>query len=107
MKNEKSAGRTYVCLGGGFFLRYMYFDLNEGEGYVADSLFYKRKIRVKFKDEMIRDGDKYRAIFCRIRKKDKAAFEEALEEIGTKMSLLGHNDYDGYCARTLAEIGEA
>ena len=83
MKNDKSLGRTYLSLGGRFFLHYIYFDLN------------------------VRDGDKYRAIFCRIRKKDKAAFEEALEEIRTKMSLLGHNDYDGYCVKTLAEIDEA
>lgn len=107
MKNDKSLGRTYLSLGGRFFLHYMYFDLNVNDSYVADSLFYKRKIPVKYKDEMVRDGDKYRAIFCRIRKKDKAAFEEALEEIRTKMSLLGHNDYDGYCVKTLAEIDEA
>ena len=107
MKNENSVGSNYVYLGGHFFLHYMYFDLDTDGNYVADSLFYKRKIPVKFKDEMNRAGDKYRAIFCRIRKKDKAAFEEALEEMRTKMSLLGHNDYDDYCQKILKEMDEA
>lgn len=107
MKKENRTGRNYVCLGGQLRLYYMYFDLNVNEGYIADSLFYKRNIPVKFKDEMIRDGDKYRAIFCRIRKKDRNAFEDALEEIRTKMSLLGHNDYEDYCRKTFAELNMA
>ena len=107
MKNEQNDGRNYLFLGGRFFLRYMYFDLDTNENYIADSLFYKRKISVKFEKEMNRKGEKYRAIFCRIRKKDKAAFEEALEEIRTKMSLLGHNDYDGFCQQMLKKLEEA
>ena len=98
---------NYIFFGGLLFLRYAYVDLDADSGYVADSLFFRRKIHVKFLDEMVRDGDKYRVIFCRIRKKDKKPFEEALAEIRTKMSLLGHNDYDDYCNRMMKEIGKA
>ena len=35
---------------------------------------------------MVRDGDKYRVIFCKIRKKYKAQFEKALEELENKMN---------------------
>lgn len=107
MKNEKNGMKNYICFDGLFFLSYMYFDLNTDSSYVADSLFYRRKIPVKYKDEMVRDGDKYRAVFCRIRRKYRDAFEEALGELSTKMSLLGHNDYDEYCGKTIAEISKA
>jgi len=104
MKKEKPGGRNYLFFGGLFRLKYAYIDLNTDRDYVADSLFYKRNIHVRFIDEMVRDGDKYRIIFCKIQKKYKKAFEEALEEIRTKMSLLGHNDYDEYCDRLMAEL---
>lgn len=95
---------NYLFFGGLFSLRYAYVDLNVDSGYVADSLFYRRKIRVWFLNEAVRDGDKYRLIFCRIRKKDKQRFEEALSEIRTKMALLGHNDYDDYCDELMRRI---
>lgn len=107
MKKENAAGRHYVCLGGWIRLYYMYVDLNVDQDYVADSLFYKRRIHVKFTDEMCRDGDKYRPIFCKIRKKDRKTFEEALEEIPVKMSLLGHNDYEDYCRKLMDELDNA
>ena len=107
MKNENKPGRHYVYFGGLLNLKYMYMDLNVDQDYVADSLFCKRGIHVKFGEEMCRDGDKYRAVFCRIRKKDRQAFEEALEEIPVKMSLLGHNDYEDYCRKLMDELDNA
>lgn len=99
--------KHYISLGGKFYAHYMYFDLNVEKNYVADSLFYKREIPVKFKDEMVRDGDKYRAIFCKVKRKYKDKFEEALKELPTKMSLLGYNDYEEYCQNILKEMDEA
>ena len=96
---------TFVKFGGKINLKYMYFDLNVNSGYLADSLFYKRKIPVKFKDEMVREGDKYRAIFCAVHRKYQKDFEEALEELKMKMCLFGNNDYDEYCENVLNELG--
>ena len=97
---------NYHSFDGLFFRNYMYVDLNVDSGYAADSLFYKRKIPVKFKDEMVREGDKYRVIFCRIPKKFRQAFEEAMEELKTKMCLLGYNDYEEYCESLMKELEE-
>ena len=88
---------NYLSFGGLFSLRYAYVDLNTNENYAADSLFYKRKIPVKFGDEMSRDGDRYRVVFCKVHKKYRKPFEEALEELKTKMNLLGYTDYEDYC----------
>ena len=97
---------NYLSFGGLLFLRYAYVDLNVNSGYVADSLFYKRKIPVWVLDEAAKGGEKYRIIRCRILRKDKRQFEAALAEIPTKMSLLGHNDYDDYCDQLTKRINK-
>ena len=107
MKKEDSFGANYVRLGGILYLHYMYVDLNVEKDYVADSLFARRQLPVKFGDEMCRDGDKYRAIFCKVNRKHQKAFEEALDEIRNKMSLLGHNDYEDYCAGLFKKLADA
>ena len=98
---------NYYSFGGLISLRYAYVDLNVNENYVADSLFLKRCIPVKFKTEMKREGDKYRVIFCSISKKYQKPFEEALEELKTKMLLLGHTDYEEYCEQLERELDSA
>ena len=102
---ENKSSWNFLFFGGLFRLGYAYVDLNRDKDYAADSLFYKRKIPVRFQDEMARDGDPYRIIFCRIPRKFRKLFEEALEELKTKMSLLGHNDYEDYCRNLMKEIG--
>ena len=97
---------TYTFNEGLFSISYMYFDLFKDGIYLADSIFYKRQIPIKFKDELERDGDKYRVIFCKIKKRYKKQMEEALNEIPHKMELLGHNDYVEYCESVLKEIEE-
>ena len=100
---------NYICFGKKFnplYVYYMYIDVNRDHDYIADSLFYKRKIPVHFKDEMVRDEDKYRIIFCKIRKKYRKQFEDALEELKNKMHLLGYTDYEEYCERLMVEIAE-
>lgn len=98
--------KHYLCLGGRFNIRYLYFDLNVDEDYVADSLFYKRDIPVKFKTELAKDGDKYRAIFCKVKRKYSKDFEEALQELKNKMALLGHLDYEEYCLNVINQLFE-
>ena len=98
---------NYWCFGTKFNkISYMYVDLNVNSDYLADSLFYKREMPVQFKDEMVRDGDKYRMIFCKVRKKDKEKFEEAMKELVNKMNLLGHTDYLDYCLDLRKELDE-
>ena len=94
---------NYLYLGRSLFgLQYIYVDICLDSGYVADSLFFRHKVPVKYGSEMSREGQKFRLIFCRIRRKHRTEFEKALGEISNKMSLLGHNDYDAFC-ETLME----
>jgi hypothetical protein len=92
---------NYILFGGLLNLHYAYIDTND---YLADSLFYKRKIPVRFKEEMVRNDTKYKVVFCKIQKKYKKPFEEALEELTTKMCLFGHNDYEEFCKGLINEI---
>jgi len=107
VKTKNLSDRNFLRLGGIFRAGYAYVDLLDNDHYVADSLFFRRKIPVKFGDEMAKDGDKYRLVFCKIRRKDIESFEEALAEIRNKMSLLGHNDYDDYCRQLMAVLEKA
>ena len=95
---------NYIPVGGLLFQRYAYVDLNVDENYVADSLFYRHRIPVRFTGEMVRDRDKYRIIICAVRKKHRLAFEKAMEELKTKMNLLGHTDYEDYCETLMKEL---
>ena len=96
--------KPYLCFGGLFRLRYLYIDIDTNTNYVADSLFYQRKIPVKFLDEWARKDDKYRIVFCSIKKKYQKQFEEALDQIENKMLLLGYNDYGEYYHKLIPHI---
>ena len=96
--------KNFLFLGGHFRLQYAYLDLYNGPGFVADSLFYRRKIPVEFRGEMVKEGVKYCFVRCRIKRKYRQLFEEALAEISCKMSLLGHNDYDAFCEELIGGV---
>ena len=87
---------NYLFMGKGLlYLHYAYVELESG--YLADSLFYRHKIPVKYRGEMVKDGEKYKVMLCKIKKKYQKEFEKALDEIPNKMSLFGHNDYEDFC----------
>ena len=93
--------RYFVRLGGFFRAKYGYFDVYNGDRYAADSLFYKRKIPVKFKGEWVNDDIKYVFVLCSVKRKDIVRFEEALREIPNKMLLSGYTDYEEWCGNFL------
>ena len=94
---------NYICFNGLFSLHYAYID---SHNYLADSLFNKRDIPVKFGDEMVRQGDKYRIIFCKVKKKYKEQFEKAMQELTNKMLLCGYTDYEEFCKKFKEEVYE-
>lgn len=80
-----------------FTNEFVYVDLPE---YLADRLFIKHMVKVKFdKDQMRRPGDPYVVVFCKVRKKDTGKFLAALDELPEKMHLHGHKDYEEYCQK--------
>lgn len=92
---------NYIAFGGRFYLRFAYVDTHN---YTADSLFNRRNVPVKYEDEYAREGSKYRIIFCRIPRKHRAKFMEALGELPNKMLLCGHRDYEEFCEDILGGI---
>lgn len=73
---------------------FLYIDSGE---HLADRLFAKHQIRVKFTREYIHNRTNYRVIFCKIPPKDVPKFEQAMAELTNNMLLLGHNDYLDFC----------
>lgn len=74
--------------------------------YLADQLFVQNKVKLKCSCEMVREDSPYRIIFCKVRKKDAAKFEEALGRMENKMLLLGHRDYPEVCEKLTWIIDE-
>lgn len=80
-----------------FSLRYSFYAFIDIADYLADDLFIKHKVTVTFLQEYIKDDTEYCIIFCRVRKRDNAAFFAALQELPEKMLLCGRQDYPAFC----------
>ncbi len=80
-----------------FSLRNDYYCFVDTGEYLADGLFVRNRVRVDFKREFAKEGDTYRLIYCRARKKDRERFLDALEQLKNKMLLCGHTDYGEFC----------
>ena len=81
------------------YANYVYVDTKE---HLADTLFIRNKVYVKFEREYAKEGTDYVIIFCRVRKKDISKILKSFEDLGNKMALLGHSDYNEFCENTLA-----
>ena len=93
--------KNYIKFDGIFKSIYMYVDT---ESYLADSLFYRKNVPVKFKDEWVKENEKYIMIFCKVKNKHAKEFEEALDELSNKMCLCGYTDYDEWCQKYISLI---
>lgn len=78
------------------YYHYCFVDTNE---YLADGIFYKNRITVRFGAEFVREGASYRFIFCKIYKKDRNIFLQSMEELKKKMLLTGNVDYECFCKK--------
>ena len=94
---------NYFKTGNWFRCKYIYMDT---EDYLADSLFYKREIPMRFKGTLSRKDDEYCIVYCSFPKKYETSFLEAMEELKNKMMLLGHLDYESYCEEVIGILEE-
>lgn len=85
---------NYVKFKSLLWTKYYYADCKD---YLADSLFYKRKIPIRFFGEYQHPDKKYIVIVCKVRNKYQKDVEDALKELFGKMELLGWNDYGDFC----------
>lgn len=84
-----------------FNTHFMFFDTDE---YLADTLFIRQRITVKFRGEYQAPDSAYIAIFCSVRKKDEDKFIEALRDLPDKMTLFGHTDFLSVCTSFFDQI---
>ena len=80
---------------------YAFFDVRE---YLADRLFIQHKVRVWFDGEYEKEGSKYIAVFCHVRKKDTDKFLSALENLNRTMLICGYTDYESEVESIMAQI---
>ena len=92
---------NYIACHGLLSSKYLYADTRN---YSADSLFNRHKIPVKFSEEFINKDEKYILVSCKVRRKYRAAFKTAMEELSDKMALLGHSDYDQFCEKLFSML---
>lgn len=88
--------RTYIkCKNKSlFYYYYFYIDILQEEIYLADRIFVKNNLNVKFiKDYKAPSLDLYGHI-VKVKKKDEKVLLKCLEELNNKMILLGYNDYE-------------
>lgn len=81
------------------------------EDYYSIEPLRRRGVRLKYKTELARDGDKYHLIMLRILKRDVGKFAAAMEDLKNRMLLCGHTDFEalggeliGIVESTLREI---
>lgn len=91
-------GKNYMEISK-FSLKYKYFCYVDTNEYLADRIFIRRKINVLAGDEYGSEQSKYVIVFCKVKKKDREEFLEAMKELEQKMLLLGHTDYMDLCGR--------
>ncbi len=89
-----------------FSFLYDYYCFIDVADYLADELFIKRKVNVKFQQEAQKHGSRYLIIFCRIKKRDRSRFEDAFGELKNRMLLLGYTDYEEFCKKIQKSILE-
>lgn len=77
-----------------FTYSYIFLDCDE---YLADQLFIKHKVPVKFGKEYRKNDSRYCVISCKIRKRYEEEFKKALAEMNNKMILRGYTDYADFC----------
>lgn len=77
-----------------FTYSYIFLDCDE---YLADKLFIKHKVPVKFGKEYRKNDSRYCVISCKIRKRYEEEFKKALAEMNNKMILRCYTDYADFC----------
>ena len=75
-----------------------YFAIIDTADYLADQLFIKHQVRVRFGLEFVCPDAPYRVIMCKCRKRDVDAFLAAIRELPNKMPLRGYPAYFTFCA---------
>ena len=88
-----------------FSFRYNYYAFVDTTEYLADAIFAKNKLTVRFMNKEMRKPDTdYVVVFCKVKKKDAHIFRASMGELEQKMVLMGYSDYSDFSITSFADI---
>ena len=88
-------------------LRYNYFLFFDASEYLADQLFIRQKVRVWFDEEYAKEGSRFLAILCHVKKRDSHRFIDAIAALRNKILLCGYPEYETEVQKMLSHLEEA
>ena len=97
-KNMEQKNWFNLTVSPSLYCRYAYIDLGD---HLADSLFRRQNISVKFEQEFSNKVSPYRLVICKVLPWYREGFLKALGQLPNKMNLLGFNDYQDFCREYL------
>lgn len=95
---------NYIYLKSSNFLKYRRYMYVDCKNYLADDLFIKNKITVKFEGDFTKDDSDYIFVYCKVKKKDHDKFIKTLGELKNKMLIMGYSDYESFCEEQINKI---
>ncbi len=95
---------NYIYLKSSNFSKYRRYIYVDCKNYLADDLFIKNKITVKFEGDFTKDDSDYIFVYCKVKKKDHDKFIETLGELKNKMLIIGYSDYESFCEKQINKI---
>lgn len=84
----------------------MFAYLDTAEFRRSDEIFQKYRLKVRFKRDWKSPDGRYRMVFCSVRKRQQALFEQAMSDLSKKMILLGYDDYEEVWHKTIKPAEE-
>ena len=84
-----------------YYDMYMFIDTAE---HLADQVFIQHKLRIRFKGDYQKEGQRYQIILCKAPKKRRADFMDCMKDLARKMLLLGNTDYCDFCRQIQDQI---
>lgn len=85
-------------------LFFLYFSIIDGGEELALPFFRSRGLRVRILRRYRQEGDRYKMLICRVRKRDGDRFVRLMEAFSDKMALCGYPDYRRDCDQIWQEF---
>ena len=78
-------------------LLFAHFAYIDTPSYMADDIFVRNKLRVKYDKEYEHPDYPYRIVFCHVFRNNAAHFEKCMTDLEKKILLCGHPTYVQDC----------
>ena len=96
---------NYIDNGTSLFRRHWFLFFDSADC-MAASLFNRLQIRPKVKFVWTRGDCRYNMILCRVAKREADLFRKAMNDLVTKMAIIGDREYESFCRDAIRELRE-